>query len=512
MQSNRLRQTALSTAFASSLLTASAAAQVGPAPVLNVNGQIFEPSQDVIFTVSGTPGDIAFVLASVRRDEVFIPGLGTLGVDIGPGVAIFPFGVIPESGEVGEVCPISCDSAILEYPVFLQAVALAPSLPALRPPSEVVGIGFAGGDCGVCVDEAVTDSELKGGSAQHALWLPGLATDFQFIAGGDFVERNDGSARLTGVVASVSEPAKQLEVDVTLSNRIDPGDALFPPSSSPKLELKNSAYVQNGGSIDPDAWHYYEFTDGVLLGRGELEGGVLIIERAGPAFQVGRGANGKNGNYGASGWLKIEVLAEPQAGPFGVQAKGDFNLDLDRECVDCATAAEDHALTLKGIGKDLLFVDGGEFVENADGTATLTGIVVDSQVDDLRWQVDVLFTDRMNAGAANYPPASSPKLELPAGEYFDNGGDIQPDQWHYYLTTEGTLTGLDANDGAVVSLTRKGPAFQVGLGANGKNTSFGASGWLDWAIVSQPNAGPAYPASGKGDFNLDLTADCPPQD
>ncbi|MEM7480877.1 MAG: hypothetical protein AAF481_06860, partial [Acidobacteriota bacterium] len=52
--------------------------------------------------------------------------------------------------------------------------------------------------------------------------------------------------------------------------------------------------------------------------------------------------------------------------------------------------------------------------------------------------------------------------------------------------------------------------FQVGAGANNKNVAFGASGWFDWNVTSQPTAGPKLEVTGQGDFNVDLGFDCEP--
>ncbi|MEM7482290.1 MAG: hypothetical protein AAF481_14025, partial [Acidobacteriota bacterium] len=52
--------------------------------------------------------------------------------------------------------------------------------------------------------------------------------------------------------------------------------------------------------------------------------------------------------------------------------------------------------------------------------------------------------------------------------------------------------------------------FQVGAGANNKNVAFGASGWFDWNVTSQPTAGPKLEVTGQGDFNVDLGTDCVP--
>ena len=63
--------------------------------------------------------------------------------------------------------------------------------------------------------------------------------------------------------------------------------------------------------------------------------------------------------------------------------------------------------------------------------------------------------------------------------------------------------------GALLQLSRMGPAYQVGLGANGKNIDFGASGWLNVTTLSQPSQAPNLPSSLVGDVNINLTAGCP---
>jgi hypothetical protein len=41
-----------------------------------------------------------------------------------------------------------------------------------------------------------------------------------------------------------------------------------------------------------------------------------------------------------------------------------------------------------------------------------------------------------------------------------------------------------------MTITRTGPAFQIGIGANGKNLNFGGSGWFLWTMTHQPSLGP----------------------
>ncbi len=141
-------------------------------------------------------------------------------------------------------------------------------------------------------------------------------------------------------------------------------------------------------------------------------------------------------------------------------------------------------------------VIGGSFVENGGGTALFTGSFVNNDDSNLSFNFNVIF-----GGKTFAPPAGSPK---------ESGGpcsqDVDNSDWYYYTTTNGTLLGTGDLAGAVVNITRHGPAFQLGTGANENNMSvFGASGWLDCEVVSNPTTGPAFNANaGHCDFNIEL--------
>ncbi len=72
---------------------------------------------------------------------------------------------------------------------------------------------------------------------------------------------------------------------------------------------------------------------------------------------------------------------------------------------------------------------------------------------------------------------------------------------------EGTLTGTNNIAGGIVTLTRTGPSFQVGTGANAYSAlDFGASGWFTTTVKKQPNSGAGFNVnSNNGDFNIKLS-------
>jgi hypothetical protein len=165
-----------------------------------------------------------------------------------------------------------------------------------------------------------------------------------------------------------------------------------------------------------------------------------------------------------------------------------------------------HAFWLPGIDTDLIFdPESAQWTANFDGTATLTGTLVSTSDSGHSFQVSVDF-----AGLTSVAPPGSPKKELGSHAYSENGGPVNSSTWVYYTSFSGTLTGQGDYAGAVIEFTRTGPAFQVGVGANGKNISLGGSGWFTWTVTQQPSSGGSLQSSGQGDINIDLVNCTPP--
>ena len=81
-------------------------------------------------------------------------------------------------------------------------------------------------------------------------------------------------------------------------------EAAPPSPDNPKLELNDIAYIDHGGPIDPSTWTYYRLIDGTLDGFGDWNGIHFNLMQRGPNFQLGYGANGKNADFGFSGWFE----------------------------------------------------------------------------------------------------------------------------------------------------------------------------------------------------------------
>ena len=150
---------------------------------------------------------------------------------------------------------------------------------------------------------------------------------------------------------------------------------------------------------------------------------------------------------------------------------------------------------------------GGELVSLGhnllgDGTATIEGEVRSRANPNKCFHVEFQLT-----GRTSIAPPDSPKLQLCDDAYVNRGGPVDPSTWRYYTGLTGVLTGVGSYAGAVVNVTRVGPAFQVGDGASGKNSTFGASAWFTWIVATQPKSG-LLPRTGQGDINIDLFECC----
>ncbi len=157
--------------------------------------------------------------------------------------------------------------------------------------------------------------------------------------------------------------------------------------------------------------------------------------------------------------------------------------------------------SMSGFASDFVFTEskGGRLVEYSDGTAHFYGSVkeVTKSGADINGGRNQLYIDVKLDGLTNIPP-QDPKAKCDKDE--DNV------ICRYYPTvTSGSLTGKDAFEGGEMTISRRGPAFQAGQGANAKNGNYGASMWYNFRTVSQPITGEkTFPSSGNGDFNIEL--------
>ena len=308
------------------------------------------------------------------------------------------------------------------------------------------------GSCPQPLENICTSSSEPSG---HILWWPEVSKNFLGLTDNvTWEEYADGTAHLYGTVEVLGQPGVCFELDVHLSDRMDSSDPAFPPAGSPKY-----------GNVDPNqvddsTWHYYLKTEGTLRGCGDWAGAVLRMERMGPAFQVGVGANYHDLDYGGSGWITLHTLQQPDSGVIlPATTNGDINLDFI-PCPEPSKAADPVAqwdfseqsgdrvtdlvdgLRLDFAGDDFDWVSnshgkGLEFEENdgdmlrtsskSDGaalraklqaTGEVTVQVFYSQDDDsdndarlFSWSSDTAITDR-NLTMMSYPEGNGFEGEL----------------------------------------------------------------------------------------------------
>ena len=160
-----------------------------------------------------------------------------------------------------------------------------------------------------------------------------------------------------------------------------------------------------------------------------------------------------------------------------------------------------------------VFSPPGTFTENANNTATLTGHVESTIHPGYGWDINFTFTGYTTTA----PCSTMPMLELEPSCYvppYGTGGPVDPATWHYYTTFTGTLTGTGNYAGGQLTVTSFMNCPQVGDGASGKNIDYGASGWFEWEVVSQPT-NPAFhlksstTAGRHGDINFNCVGGQP---
>jgi hypothetical protein len=494
-------------------------------PVISLNKSLYDVTDLGVLTITGTPGHEIWMLTDKHSAVNIIPGLGTFGLEFSQSLAIAPMGTMPPSGTMTATFQPDCASVAAQTPTFLQAVSIDPQqgLPLYVSNTDVLRIA-KGDDCFNCPLTPVADPTFGLTLAGTAVYLPGIGNDFVFAAGAVFAEYGDGTARLTGEIVRSSAPTERFLFDTIFNGRIGPGEANYPPPTSPKMELHPSAYHGVGGPSDPNTWHYYPTFTGLLIGLDAFQGGIISIGRMGPAFQVGQGANGKDVAHGGSAWMTVGIVTQPTQTVWNSSGGGDINITIGNcpllanplcvvaSAVDLNSPHQTlapHALVMFQLGGKFLFTgNGGDYTEFPDGTARLQGSLVHETDATLAWDIDVTFSGHIAAGDPLNPPAGSPKLELLPTTYIWNSGPIDPATWGYYTNFSGTLKGAASMLGANLLVTRRGPAFQVGDGASGKNINYGGSAWTYFDVISQPSQGAPLAIHTDGDINVDLLP-CP---
>lgn len=145
---------------------------------------------------------------------------------------------------------------------------------------------------------------------------------FTFTTGGSFVvDEGAGTASLVGFASDDSDPSGTSGLDIALYFDAVPWTA----TRTPKVEYSPSGLAA-AGIVPTRDWSAYELVEsGVRDSMMTVVGGIEIMNRTGSetytfgdgalfdvfskpedgshVFQLGKGANGKNLNFGMSGWF-----------------------------------------------------------------------------------------------------------------------------------------------------------------------------------------------------------------
>jgi hypothetical protein len=118
----------------------------------------------------------------------------------------------------------------------------------------------------------------------------------------------------------------------------------------PKLELKPSAFLANGGAIDPNNWAYFDMIGATLRGVDAFAGVEIQMTQI-PAnsefpFQFGDGASGRNTQIGGSAWFNWSITnaGNDSLGAVGKNGVGDVY--VQGRCANDAGTASSSGLAL----------------------------------------------------------------------------------------------------------------------------------------------------------------------
>lgn len=128
----------------------------------------------------------------------------------------------------------------------------------------------------------------------------------------------------------------------------------------------------------------------------------------------------------------------------------------------------------------LFYEPDGQGTLTVYGDGTAHSVIQAVNVNGDGFHVDLRFSGRTSVS----PDGQSPACE---------GVCPITTDWHYYPNMTGTLTGLPGTRyaGAVIRVTRRGAAPQVGTNAHLKNPkpSYGSASWLALEVLQQPSTG-----------------------
>ena len=227
--------------------------------------------------------------------------------------------------------------------------------------------------CEVLNPAVMPDGETCDNYSVHSMRLfnfPG--SEFYTTIEGRVANNVDGTKTYTMTVVSSDNDEAGWEITNNYSAPMSWEDWIAQPGSQ--------SYKSDCGLGDHTEWMYTMLTSGSATGWGDYAGSSLTFNHQ-PAsgyfgFQIGEGANNKNGNYGFSAWMYYNGTFDgsPVSGSGDVFGDLDCCLpyDLSRSYVvtDCAGNDTEFGYTVRMTGEDCASGDAGDISDPEDSDLT----------------------------------------------------------------------------------------------------------------------------------------------
>ena len=324
-------------------------------------------------------------------------------------------------------------------------------------------------DCpSICADRSVTDSKECSNSTLYTFYADGLVSgisnvsNYYKVQNGKFVEYEDGTARFTGTFVNTTNSNVKFDADVLFTGR--------KTSGTPK-----SAHCSHY-TLNPYNVYYYDTTEGTLTGLSAVAGGKVKITRKDAPFHVGMGANLHEANqFGASGWLNVQVLSNPTNSGVSLKTSGtyDFNWRLSGDPIACVEPPANNC------NKKVLFVVGSTNLGSGDKDAKQRLVnlgfdvtVVDDgavSLNDANGKGLVVISSTVNSGSVSGKFKSS---------------TIPVVTWEAWIFDEMKMTGSTTSDygkwGVTDEIKIVNASHPLASGLSGKVEVFTSSQNLSW--------------------------------